>query len=113
MRSCSREENAYYLLAFFLDSFLPDCDHLFAIDCSPHVRLHLRFHIAASFRNQVLIHAASIAIWNRNKVIVTLAITVWGISAAFHVQSKPLPPHPSCRRLGFPYKCGWKQVPHR
>ncbi|KAF8473075.1 hypothetical protein DFH94DRAFT_149922 [Russula ochroleuca] len=28
-----------------------------------------------------------IAIWNRNKVVVTLAITVWGTSGAFHIQS--------------------------
>jgi hypothetical protein len=32
----------------------------------------------------------SIAIWNKNKVVTTLSITVWGISTAFHIKSKPL-----------------------
>jgi hypothetical protein len=42
---------------------------------------------------QVLIDSdtASIAIWNRNKIVTTLSITIWGISTAFHIKSKPLP----------------------
>jgi hypothetical protein len=41
---------------------------------------------------QVLIDSdtASIAIWNRNKIVTTLSIIVWGISTAFHIRSKPL-----------------------
>ena len=79
----------------FLDAFLPFCDDRFAIDCSSHVRLYLESHIAAIFRNNVLIDDASIAIWNRNKVAVILAITVWVITVAFHLQSKFLPLTPS------------------
>ena len=82
------------LSSCFLDFFLPVCDLRFAIDCSSHVRLHLQFHKAAIFRDLVLIDAASIAIWNRNKVVVTLSITVLGISIAFHLQSKSLLPFP-------------------
>ena len=41
--------------------------------------------------NQVLINAASIAIWNKNKVVVTLTIIVWGTSVGFHLRSKSLP----------------------
>lgn len=82
------------LSSCFLDFFLPVCDLLFAIDSSSHVRLHLQFHKAAILRILVLIDAASIAIWNRNKVVVTLSITVLGISVAFHLQSKSLLPFP-------------------
>jgi hypothetical protein len=39
----------------------------------------------------VLIDTTSIAIWNKHKVAVTLAITVWGVDVIFHIQSKPLP----------------------
>jgi hypothetical protein len=43
------------------------------------------------FRNQVLIDTTSIAIWNKNRVVVTLAVIVWGISVVSHIQSKALP----------------------
>ncbi|KAF8473062.1 hypothetical protein DFH94DRAFT_695988 [Russula ochroleuca] len=42
--------------------------------------------ITASLLNVLRI----VAIWNRNKVAVTLAITIWGISVASHVQSAAL-----------------------
>ena len=44
--------------------------------------------------NQVLIDTASIAIWNRNKVVVTLTTITWGTSIGFHFHSKFLPPAP-------------------
>ena len=47
--------------------------------------------MVAISRNRVLIDATSIAIWNGNKVVVTLVITVWVTSIGFHVQSKSLP----------------------
>jgi hypothetical protein len=37
------------------------------------------------------INAARIVIWNRNKVVVALASTVWGTSIVFHLLSKSLP----------------------
>ena len=80
----------------FLDSFLRVCDNRFAIDCSSHVRLHLQLHTAAIFRNHVLIDTAiSIAIWNKNRVVVILAIAVWGATIAFHLLSKSFPFIPS------------------
>jgi hypothetical protein len=39
----------------------------------------------------MLTNAASVAIWNRNKVVVTLTIIVWGTSIGFHLHSKFLP----------------------
>ncbi|KAH9985091.1 hypothetical protein BJV77DRAFT_1071623 [Russula vinacea] len=76
-----------WILFAFVDVFLPVCDRRFAIDCSSHVCLHLQSHFAAIFSNQALIDAASIAIWNRNKVVVALTIMVWGMSIGFHLQN--------------------------
>ncbi|KAF8494698.1 hypothetical protein F5888DRAFT_1805422 [Russula emetica] len=39
------------------------------------------------FLNQVLINITSIAIWNRNKAVFALAITIWAANIAFHIQS--------------------------
>ena len=91
----------------FLDSFLPFCDERFAIDCSSHVRLYLEIHIAAIFRNNVLIDDASIAIWTRNRVVVILAITVLVITVAFHLQSKFLPFVPSAEDAEFHTNVIW------
>ncbi len=43
----------------------------------------------------MLINAASIAIWNRNKVVIAMAMTIWGTSIGFHLYSE-------CRLL-IPY----------
>lgn len=43
----------------------------------------------------MFIEVASIAIWNRNKVVMALAIGIWGINAALYVLCKLLLPHPS------------------
>jgi hypothetical protein len=48
-------------------------------------------------------------IWNRNRIFVTLAVIVWGISAEFHAKNKPLsltvltPPTEDVESL-IPYK---------
>lgn len=39
----------------------------------------------------MLIDADSIAIWDRNKIVVILAITALGVTIAFHLNSKSLP----------------------
>jgi hypothetical protein len=39
----------------------------------------------ANFLDKVLNDVASIAIWNRNKVVTTAAISIWGIGVAFHI----------------------------
>ena len=91
MRSHLREDGAQCHLAVFLPGFFrPVCNHRFAIKCPSHVRLYLQFHVTAIFRRQALIDPASIAIWNRNKVVVTLGITVWGISVASDVLCESL-----------------------
>ena len=41
-----------------------------------------------NFKN---VDTASFAIWKKNKVVMTLAIVVWGIGAVSHIQSKALP----------------------
>jgi hypothetical protein len=81
-------------VAFFLGVFMPGIDCRFTIDCSSHVRVRPRLHVKTILGNQVLINASSTAIWNRNKVVMTLTIIVWGTSIAFHLRSKfrPLAP---------------------
>jgi hypothetical protein len=82
----------------------------FAIDRFSHVRLI--HNIPASLRYQVLIGAASIAIWDRNKVIVTLAITVWAATIAFHLHSKSLRFAPSGENLKSHPNVIWQQISH-
>ena len=40
--------------------------------------------------DKALIVVASIAIWNREKLVVGISLGVWGCNAAFLVQGKPL-----------------------
>jgi hypothetical protein len=47
--------------------------------------------VKTSFRNQALIDTTRFAIWNKNKVVVMLAVVVWGIGIVSHIQSKALP----------------------
>ncbi|KAF8473059.1 hypothetical protein DFH94DRAFT_149353 [Russula ochroleuca] len=57
------------------------------INCQPLVLFSIiLFYLSASTAS-LLIVLRIIAIWKRNKVVVTLAITVWGISIAFHFQN--------------------------
>jgi hypothetical protein len=60
---------------------------LYSIDCSSSVRLQY-FRNTTIPRDQVLIEAPSIAIWNRQKVVVAVAISVWGIDVAFLIQGE-------------------------
>ena len=85
------KEKAYDAAAFLSDNFPPVCDCRFAIDYSSHVRLYLQLQVKTSFRNQALIDTTSFAIWNKNKVVVMLAVVVWGIGIVSHIQSKALP----------------------
>jgi len=67
---------------------MPGVDSRYAIDCSSHVCVRPRFHLKTILGNQVLTNAASIAIWDRNKVVVRLTIIVWGTSIGFHLYSE-------------------------
>jgi hypothetical protein len=87
MRSHLREKNSQHILVvFFLDFFLPVFGLRFVIDCSSHVRLHMPFHVTTISPDQVLIDAASIAIWSRNKVARVVTLSIWGIGIGFHIQ---------------------------
>ena len=39
----------------------------------------------------MLIESSSIAIWNRNKVVMAIAIVVWGTNVAFLIEGRSLP----------------------
>ena len=48
----------------------------------------------STFRSHPLIEVSSIAIWNRNKVVMTMAIIIWGINAVLYVRCRlPLSRH--------------------
>jgi hypothetical protein len=42
------------------------------------------------FLNQLLIEIASVAIWNRKKVIVVASIIIWCVNVGFLIQGKSL-----------------------
>ncbi len=71
---------------------MPVVGYRFSFDCSSHVRLHLQFYLTVIFGNQMLINAASIAIWNRKRAVVALAMTILGTSIGFHFDSEYLSP---------------------
>jgi len=61
-----------------------------AINCQLWVSLSVIFLSLSEIAASLLIVLRIIAIWNKNKVAVTLAITVWGIDVLSHVQSVAL-----------------------
>jgi hypothetical protein len=86
MRPHLREENAQHIFVVFSpDFYVPVCGRRLAVVCYSHVRLHLPFRIATISPDQVLIDVASIAIWNRNKVVMVMSISLWAIGAASHI----------------------------
>jgi hypothetical protein len=57
--------------------------------CASSLLIVLRMYVlfnTSTFRSQPLIEVSSIAIWNRNKVAMTMAIIIWGINAVVYVQ---------------------------
>ena len=70
-----------FTLGFFLHIF----GRRFAADCSSHVR-PLRPCAASTFPDLVLTDAASIAIWNRHKVVMATSIIIWGTGVVFHIK---------------------------
>jgi hypothetical protein len=48
--------------------------------------------IWGSDRTQVLTVTASIAIWNKKKIVIMIAAGVWGINVIFLIQGEPFPP---------------------
>ena len=83
---------------------MPVRDCRFLVDRHSHVSLHFGPR-QQLFWNQALINAARIAIWNRNKVAIVLAMTVWVLSIGFHLNSKSHPFVPSSEDLKSNNKC--------
>lgn len=90
------------------DLFIPVFGLGFAIDCSSYVSVRLSFRTTTISPHQALIEgaAASIAIWDRNKIAVALAISTWGINVAFLIEgmSFSLPPY-YCRSCVIMQTC--------
>ena len=53
------------------------------------LRMYALFN-TSTFRNQPVSEVSSIAIWNRNKVIMAMAIIIWRIDAIVYVQCRSL-----------------------
>ena len=88
-RSHPRGGNDSHSIIILLLVFrLFDDVRLFTVDCSPHVRILSRFHKTAIFPDQTFIEVASIAIWNKNKIAMVMAISLWGANAAFFIYCK-------------------------
>jgi len=90
-------------IALFSSPFLalwlsgPFC--FFVIDRAPHISLNLLYiPITLRLPKWVFMAPASIAIWNKNKVVILLAASVWGIHLGFLIQGKSPLPHLSCRQ---------------
>jgi hypothetical protein len=57
--------------------------------------VHLSFRSTIISPHQALIEAASIAIWNKNRIAVALAIGTWAINVAFLIQGMLFPFRPT------------------
>jgi hypothetical protein len=63
----------------------------FVVDRYSHVRLHPLLRSTIISPNQVLIEPPSVAIWNRHKVAVNIAIGTWVIYVVFLIQGISFP----------------------
>lgn len=77
------------------DPGIHDLCLIFAIDYTSHVGFLPLYSSANIQRRRLFYLLASIAVWNKNKVIVGLATIVWGINGSFMVQGESLSTHPS------------------
>ena len=68
--------------------------------------------VQRDFQNQVPIIAISIAIWNKNKAIMILAITVSATSIAFHLHSESLHLNSAEYLKSFIINVDWQQISH-
>ncbi|KAH9976466.1 hypothetical protein BJV77DRAFT_603156 [Russula vinacea] len=57
------------------------------INCQPWILFAFMFFCLSATAASLLIVLRTIAIWNRNKVVVALTIMVWGMSIGFHLQN--------------------------
>jgi len=82
-------------LIVITDPGIPDLCLIFAIDYTPYVSF-LRLCSSANVqRRRSFSLLASIAVWDKNKVVVGLATIVWGINGSFLVFGESLSTHSS------------------
>jgi hypothetical protein len=80
-----RKGRSVHPCCIFLDLFLPIFGRRLAISRSSHVRPLSPFRVTSICPDQVLTDAASIAIWNRHKVVIATSIIIWGTGVTFHI----------------------------
>ena len=87
--SLGRNRDAdHFIIDPFLGSFLFGHVLFLTLDCSSRVCPRQHFDYTTIFPNQTFIEVFRIAVWNRKKVVVVMAITLWVTNAAFFIQCK-------------------------
>jgi hypothetical protein len=95
MRSDLRQHSALHFGPTFIliGLWLLGAFLCFAFDRTSHVSTTLLcFPIILNFPNWILVEPDSIAIWNKNKIVMALTISVWATHFACIIQGK-YPPH--------------------
>lgn len=89
------------LQLFCLDHCLLGTFCRFPLDYFSYVCLIPFFQTSFFFPNEALTEASSIAIWDRNKFVVTIATIVWVASLVAIIQGKLFPFLPSTDDRGY------------
>jgi len=77
------------LSLFFIGLWLLGAFRCFVLDRTSQVSTSLLcFPIILSFPNWILVEPDSIAIWNKNKIVIALTISVWATHLACIIQGK-------------------------
>ena len=83
-----RNKLTMHLLVLSLTDFrLPGVCHRFAVDRASHV-CHRPILCFPFFRDQTLMDDFSMAIWNKNRVVVAISLGVWTANVAFLIQGE-------------------------
>ena len=94
-RRCAHFSKPYILFLFFvfIGFWLPGFCRRFAVNGTSRVRHHPLPGFPV-FHNEVLTVGSSIAIWNKNRVVVAIALGVWAINIGFLIQGESARPSP-------------------
>ncbi len=95
LSSHSPQSPTTFLSYIFPDLCIPGVCLLFAIDNTPHVGF-LSLHSSAIFQKRCSwAWPASVAFWNRNKVVVALSAILWSVNVSLLIYGKSLSTRPA------------------
>jgi len=87
MSNKKKTNYASFGCSFLIDLRLPGFCHRFAVDRASHV-CHRRILCFLVFRERTLMDDFSMAIWNKNRVVVAISLGVWMTNFAFLIQGE-------------------------